>query len=93
MKAGIPAEKLDPHVAAAAPIEVMNAPIWSARNKYSRPGRKTYPIEVLAQGFQSIYSIYDELKRHDNPPLGGRGGEHGHARICGGLGNLPGLAL
>ena len=36
--AGIPAEKLYPHVAAPAPIEMINAPIWTAFNEYSRPG-------------------------------------------------------
>ncbi len=44
--AGIPAEKLYPHVAAPAPAEMMNAPIWTAFNKYSRPGWTTYAVGV-----------------------------------------------
>ena len=88
--AGIPAEKLYPHVAAPAPIEMMNAPIWTAFNKYSRPGWTTYPVEVLGQGFKPIY---DELAEARKSRLGGRGGERGHARIRRGLGNLPRLAL
>jgi hypothetical protein len=47
--AGIPVEKLYPHVAAPAPIELMNAPIWTAFNRYSRPGWTTYAVEVLGQ--------------------------------------------
>jgi hypothetical protein len=66
--AGIPSEKLYPHVAAPAPIEVMNAPIWTAFNKYSRPGWTTYPIELLGGGFQAIY---DELKKHESPAWAG----------------------
>jgi hypothetical protein len=62
--AGIPAEKLYPHVAAPAPAEVMNAPIWTAFNKYSRPGWTTYAVGVLGEGFQPIY---DELGKHGNP--------------------------
>jgi hypothetical protein len=66
--AGIPAEKLYPHVAAPAPAEVMNAPIWTAFNKYSRPGWTTYAVGVLGEGFQPIY---EELNRHGNPPWAG----------------------
>jgi hypothetical protein len=66
--AGIPAEKLYPHVAAPAPIEVMNAPIWTAFNKYSRPGWTTYAVELLGQSFKPIY---DELQRHGNPVWAG----------------------
>jgi hypothetical protein len=66
--AGIPAEKLFPHVAAPAPIEEMNAPIWTAFNKYSRPGWTTYPVGVLGEGFKPIY---EELEKHENPPWAG----------------------
>jgi hypothetical protein len=66
--AGVPAEKLYPHVAAPAPAEVMNAPIWTAFNKYSRPGWTTYAVGVLGEGFKPIY---DELAEHGNPPWAG----------------------
>ncbi|MGO9464589.1 MAG: hypothetical protein ACLQVF_10610 [Isosphaeraceae bacterium] len=66
--AGIPPEKLYPHVAAPAPIEMMNAPIWTAFNKYSRPGWTTYAVEVLGQNFKAIY---DELETHGNPAWAG----------------------
>jgi hypothetical protein len=66
--AGIPSEKLYPHVAAPAPIEEMNAPIWTAFNKYSRPGWTTYPVGVLGQGFKPIY---EELQKRGNPPWAG----------------------
>jgi len=68
VEAGIPAEKLYPHVAAPAPIEVMNAPIRTAFNQYSRPGWTTYAVEVLGQGFKPLY---DELEQHGNPPWAG----------------------
>jgi hypothetical protein len=66
--AGIPAEKLYPHVAAPAPIEMMNAPIWTAFNKFSRPGWTTYAVEVLGESFKPIY---DELEKHGNPAWAG----------------------
>ena len=66
--AGIPAEKLYPHVAAPAPIEMMNAPIWTAFNKYSRPGWTTYAVEVLGESFKPIY---DELEEHGSPAWAG----------------------
>ena len=66
--AGIPAEKLYPHVAAPAPIEMTNAPIWTAFNKYSRPGWTTYPVGVLGE---SLKPIYDELEKHGNPAWAG----------------------
>jgi hypothetical protein len=66
--AGIPAEKLYPHVVAPAPIEAMNAPIWTAFNKYSRPGWTTYAVGVLGESFKAIY---DELERHGNPAWAG----------------------
>ena len=68
VEAGIPAEKLYPHVAAPAPIEVMNAPIRTAFNQYSRPGWTTYAVGVLGQGFKPLY---DELEKHGNPPWAG----------------------
>ena len=66
--AGIPAEKLYPHVAAPAPIEAMNAPIWTAFNEYSRPGWTTYAVMVLGENFQAIY---DELEKHGSPAWAG----------------------
>jgi hypothetical protein len=66
--AGIPAENLYPHVAAPAPIEVMNAPIWTAFNKYSRPAWTTYAVEVLGESFKPIY---DELEKRGNPAWAG----------------------
>ena len=66
--AGIPAEKLYPHVAAPAPIEMMNAPIWTAFNEYSRPGWTTYAVMVLGENFKAIY---DELEKHGNPGWAG----------------------
>jgi hypothetical protein len=66
--AGIPPEKLYPHVAAPAPIEVMNAPVWTAFNKYSRPGWTTYPVELLGE---SLNAIYEELKTRGNPVWAG----------------------
>ncbi len=66
--AGIPPEKLYPHVAAPAPIEMTNAPIWTAFNKYSRPGWTTYAVEVLEGNFKPIY---EELEKHGNPPWAG----------------------
>jgi hypothetical protein len=66
--AGIPAEKLYPHVAAPAPSEMSNAPIWTAFNKYSRPGWTTYAVTVLGQSFKPLY---DELEKHGNPAWAG----------------------
>jgi hypothetical protein len=68
VEAGIPSEKLYPHVAAPAPSEVMNAPIWTAFNKYSRPGWTTYPVEVLHESFKPIY---EELEKRGNPAWAG----------------------
>ncbi len=61
---GLPPEKLYPHVAAPAPIEMMNAPIWTAFNEYSRPGWTTYPVMVMGQDFKAIYR---ELEKRGNP--------------------------
>jgi hypothetical protein len=66
--AGIPAEKLYPHVAAPAPIKMMNAPIWTAFNEYSRPGWTTYAVMVLGENFKAIY---EELEKHGNPGWAG----------------------
>ena len=66
--AGVPAEKLYPHVAAPAPGEMSNAPIWTAFNKYSRPGWSTYPVTVLGQSFKPLY---DELEKHGSPAWAG----------------------
>jgi len=68
VEAGIPAEELYPHVAAPAPIAVMNAPIWTAFNQYSRPGWTTYAVGVLGQGFKPLY---DELGQRGNPAWAG----------------------
>ncbi|MCL5268959.1 MAG: hypothetical protein M1457_00010 [bacterium] len=65
---GIAKEKLTVHVAAPAPIEVMNAPIWAAFNDYSRPGWSTYAVQVIGQSFEPIY---DELEKHGNPAWAG----------------------
>src|SRR5262249_5713941 len=48
--------------------EMMNAPIWTAFNAYSRPGWTTYAVEVLGQSFKPIY---DELEKHGNPTWAG----------------------
>jgi len=66
--AGMPAEKLYPHVAAPAPIEMMNAPIWTAFNAYCRPGWTTYAVMALGENFGAIY---DELEKHGNPGWAG----------------------
>jgi hypothetical protein len=66
--AGIPPEKLYPHVAAPAPIEMTNAPIWTAFNKSSRPGWTTYPVLLLEDNFKPIY---EELEKHGNPAWAG----------------------
>jgi len=65
---GLPAEKLYPHVAAPAPIEMMNAPIWTAFNEYSRPGWTTYPVMVLGQNFKAVYR---QLEKNGNPRWAG----------------------
>jgi hypothetical protein len=46
----------------------MNAPIWTAFNKYSRPGWTTYAVGLLGENFKAIY---DELEKHGNPAWGG----------------------
>jgi hypothetical protein len=68
VSAGLPPDKLYPHVAAPAPIEMTNAPIWTAFNKYSRPGWTTYAVEVLGESFKPIY---EELAKHGNPAWAG----------------------
>ena len=76
---GILAEKLFLHVAAHAPIEMMNAPIWTAINEYSRPGWTTYPVMVISEYFDTIY---DELEKKGNP---GRAGIEANAGFPGSM--------
>jgi hypothetical protein len=66
--AGIPPSRLYTHVAAPRPQTETNGPIWIAFNEYARPGWTTYPVMVLASDF---HAIYDELKKHGDPPWGG----------------------
>jgi len=47
---------------------MMNAPIWTAFNKYSRPGWTTYAVGVLGESFKPIY---DELEQHGSPAWAG----------------------
>jgi hypothetical protein len=68
VEAGIPAEKLYPHVAAQLPIEIMSAPVSAAFNRWSRPGWSTYAVEAFEDGFEPLYR---ELKKHGSPPWGG----------------------
>jgi len=72
--AGIPADKLYPHVVAPAPVEEINGPISTAFNKYSRPGWTTYPVTVIREGFKPIY---DELEKHGDPAWAGVEGNAG----------------
>jgi len=67
-QAGIPSQKLYPHIPVGVPLEVTSAPIWAAFNAFSRPGWSTYPVGYLGKNFQALY---DELKSHGNPPWGG----------------------
>jgi hypothetical protein len=66
--AGIPTQKLYPHVAAGLPLDVMNAPLSTAFNKYSRPGWTTYAVGVLGENFKPLY---DELRKRGNPVWAG----------------------
>jgi hypothetical protein len=67
--AGIPCWRIYTHVAASAPQDDNNnAPIRIVFNPYARPGWTTYPIGMLANGFQPLY---DELAKHGNPVWGG----------------------
>jgi hypothetical protein len=68
VEAGLPARKLYPHVAAPAPIEMTGAPIGAAFNAWSRPGWTTYPVDVLEESFELLYTA---LKRHGSPPWAG----------------------
>jgi hypothetical protein len=68
VQAGIPAQKLYPHIVAGAPLEMTSAPIGDAFNAWSRPGWTTYPVGLLQQSFQPLF---DALKQHGNPPWGG----------------------
>jgi len=66
--AGIPAAKLYPHVVPQLPAEVTHTSITAAFNQWSRPGWTTYPVGVLANGFEPLYR---ELKKHGNPNWAG----------------------
>jgi len=66
-EAGLPPERLYPHVAAEMP-EVSGALVSAAFNAWSRPGWTTYPVGLLAGGFGPLYS---ELQKRGNPPWGG----------------------
>ncbi len=68
VQAGIPANKLYPHIPAGASLEMTSAPVESAFNAYSRPGWSTYPVGPLQQNFQPLYAA---LQKHGNPPWGG----------------------
>jgi hypothetical protein len=46
----------------------MNAPIWTAFNKFSRPGWTTYAVQVLGESFKPLYN---ELAKHGNPAWAG----------------------
>jgi hypothetical protein len=68
VQAGFPAQKLYPHIPGGAALETTSAPIGAAFNAWSRPGWSTYPSGPLERSFQLLY---DELKKHGNPPWGG----------------------
>jgi len=68
VKGGLPSSRSYSRVAATAPTEMMSAPIWTAFSELCRPGLSTYPLVVLARGFEPIYT---ELARHGNPPRAG----------------------
>lgn len=66
--AGLPKSKLYTHIAAGAQIETTCAPIWTAFNKWSRPGWSTYAMGPLERNFNALYA---DLKKNGNPPWGG----------------------
>jgi hypothetical protein len=68
VRAGLPAQKLYPHVPAGADLETTSSPVWAAFNAWSRPGWSTYPVGPLQRSFQPLYA---ELKKHGDPPWGG----------------------
>lgn len=68
VEAGIPSNKLYPHVTAPAPAEMTGAPIGAAFNRWSRPGWTTYPNGVLESGLGPIYA---ELRKHGAGPWAG----------------------
>lgn len=63
-----PQKSSTPTWPAPAPIEMMNAPIWTAFNAYCRPGWTTYAVMALGENFGAIY---DELEKHGNPGWAG----------------------
>ncbi len=67
-EAGLPRDKVYPHVPAGAAVEVSNSPVWAAFNAWCRPGWSTYPVGPLEKGLGPIYA---ELKHRGNPPWGG----------------------
>jgi len=66
--AGLPTQRLYPHIPAGADLETTSAPVASAFNSWSRPGWSTYPVGPLQHDFQTIY---DELRKHGSPTWGG----------------------
>jgi hypothetical protein len=66
-EAGVPREKLYPHVAAQLP-EISGAPVSAGFNAWSRPGWTTYPVGLLGAGFGPLYA---ELQKRGNPPWAG----------------------
>lgn len=61
VEAGIPCSKIYTHVAASVRQDGdNNAPIWSAFNRYARPGWTTYPVSTLGNGFQPLYDALDK---------------------------------
>lgn len=67
-EAGIPSSKLYPHIPAGADDAVTCSPPRTAFNRWSRPGWSTYAVGPLEDGFSVLY---DELRKHGNPPWGG----------------------
>ncbi len=68
VQAGISAQKLYPHIPAGADLATTSSPLKAAFNAWSHPGWTTYPVGPLQQ---SLQPIYNELKKHGNPPWGG----------------------
>lgn len=66
--AGIPIDKIYPHVAPQLPMEMTSAPVSAAFNRWSRPGWTTYPVGLLSDNFDPLYR---ELEKHGNPRWAG----------------------